>query len=130
MSERVSISFKELFIFCRNILALLILFYGGKMKKFIKEMCNTEYDKAYDEYKNMPKEKRAFEYAYLEANLKIIPVFSILFSLLIFMFNNLEIFNPIIGICVAGVFLLKVVYAIACTSLRLDALKEIEKEYL
>jgi len=101
------------------------------LRNILRENCKEVSIEAYDKYKNMPKEERKFEYAYLEASLKITPIFSILFSIMIFMSNTICSDYPnllnlfVIIICI---LLIVTIIAIVETSYRMDALKEVDKD--
>jgi|GEM_PF-4870077 len=92
------------------------------MKFFLKQI----YIKARSKYEITSKKERLFERAYLETSLKVVPLFSILASVFIFMCNKLDFINPHFAIIIMGVVLLLLLYTIAYASLHLEALKEIK----
>jgi hypothetical protein len=97
--------------------------------EFLRKRYKKVYIKAYDKHKKMPKEERKFEYAYLEANLKIIPIFSTLFSIASYIFNIIfNVINPSLFIILICAFLLFQIHSIMYTSLRIDILKEIDNK--
>jgi hypothetical protein len=96
--------------------------------KVLRRKYKKVYIKAYDDYKNMSKEERRFEYAYLEASLKIIPIFSLLFSIIVFMLNMIFPKYPMLSVIIMCIFLIVIIDSIACTSYYLDVLKDVDKD--
>lgn len=92
---------------------------------WIRKIAEKKYNESYNKYQYMTEEKLAFEQAYLEANLKIIPAFPLILSIYSIVYSSDKIDFVLFVMIVVILFF---IYYIANTALQMEALKEIRNK--